>query len=100
MRWVSLLDQDALTLPQDFTARHREVILAFGELCVLLGRREQALLRREQASRGVSDPYAAIQMLRARTASARPGEATPEEISALAHWGARNYPVRLRAAHA
>ncbi|RDX40921.1 hypothetical protein OH76DRAFT_1489904 [Lentinus brumalis] len=81
--WVRLLDTEApgLSLPQDFTPRLREVVLAFGTLCVILARRE----RLAASSNPVSGWVRA-------TRSARPGAVTPEEIAVLVEWARRYNP--------
>ncbi len=82
MHWVRLLDEEHIALPQDCTPRHHEIILAFGTLCVIAARRECAGYDRT------------VLAARWTTAGVRPGDVTPEELSALARWALRHHLVR------
>lgn len=78
MAWMRAFDRGDLVAPPDISASARALLLQFGTLCVLLGRREH----------DQDNWFATMQPGR------RPGDATPEEIEALVGWASRVHPVR------
>ncbi|TFK80655.1 hypothetical protein K466DRAFT_605155 [Polyporus arcularius HHB13444] len=86
MAWMQALDHgNLIPSPADLSPSARDILLQFGSMCIILARRQL----HDAATPPISDRSGWLAAIRGP--DPRPGEATLEEVEALARWASHSH---------